>query len=469
MSRGLRGTIGAAVLIAVACGGGAGGGGAGPGDAGGDAGAAAGGAGAVAGAAGAGGSSGSAATGGGSGAGGAGGGGGGGASGAGGAASCLASELLAYLGRPHVMVGLSGDDASARAAPFDLRYVYLAGAFPDGGQPCASCATGCTSGGTSCANSGPGCAWWGCWQWDQDPPGAYARDFFSKVEADGQIPMITWYTLLHASGVGEGQPEVAVANDVAFMTAYFAQWRFLLEQVGSTKALLHLEPDFWGYAQHAGGDPAAIPAAVASANPTDCGALPNTFAGLGRCLIRMARVHAPSARVGLHGSGWGTGVDVLQNDSASLDVAGEARKLADFLVALGAAEGDFLVVDPSDRDAAWYEAQGQDRWWDATGQSLPDFDQALGWAAALAERARLPILWWQVPVGNASLPNQPNQWQDNRVDWFFAHLPEVAAAHGIGVAYGAGQGDQTTPETDGGNLIAKATAYQASGRTPACP
>ena len=45
---------------------------------------------------------------------------------------------------------------------------------------------------------------------------------------------------------------------------------------------------------------------------------------------------------------------------------------------------------------------------------------------------------------------------------------EVQAAHGIGVAFGAGDGNTTTPETDGGHLISLVKAYAASPRG-ACP
>ena len=47
-------------------------------------------------------------------------------------------------------------------------------------------------------------------------------------------------------------------------------------------------------------------------------------------------------------------------------------------------------------------------------------------------------MWWQVPVGNMSLPNTPNQWRDNCVDYLMSHLGEVAAkrARGVSVAPG---------------------------------
>jgi hypothetical protein len=80
-----------------------------------------------------------------------------------------------------------------------------------------------------------------------------------------------------------------------------------------------------------------------------------------------------------------------------------------------------------------------------------------------------PIVWWQVPVGNMNMPNSGSQWKDNRVDYLFAHMDEVAAAHGVGVFFGAGNAQQTTPENDGGNLVAKVKAYEAAGGQKACP
>jgi hypothetical protein len=123
----------------------------------------------------------------------------------------------------------------------------------------------------------------------------------------------------------------------------------------------------------------------------------------------------------------------------------------------------------SDRDAGYYQSMGKNTWWDATNMTLPNFHQAFAWAKTVAETVGKPILWWQIPVGNESLPNMTNAWKDNRVDYLFAHMDEVAAAHGAGVFFGAGDGAQTTPESDGGNLISKVKAYQAKGGQPACP
>ncbi len=398
----------------------------------------------------------------------AGGSGGSGGSGAtGGTGSCLVDGFLSSINQNHLLVGASMDDSIASANPFDLRYLYLAGSIPDGSGPCSSCATGCSSQGTSCANSA-GCGWWGCWQYDQVPPGAYVRDFVAKAKGDGQIPMFTYYMILPASGVNEGAPEVTKANDAAFMARYYADWKFLLTQIGNELAFLHIEPDFWGYAQQQNDDPTKIPAAAASAIAADCGSLPNTIAGMGQCMVTMTHKYAPNAKVSLHGSGWATKFDVLLNKSASFDVAGEAKKLGQFLAVAGAG-ADFVTVDAADRDAAWYDTQGQNRWWDATNATLPNFTQAFAWSKGVAEAAGKPILWWQLPVGNMSLPNTTDKWKDNRVDYFMAHMDEVAKGHGLGAAFGAGAGGQTTPSTDGGNLTSKVKTYSAAGGQAPCP
>lgn len=367
------------------------------------------------------------------------------------------------------------EDATAASAPFDARYLYLAGGLFDSPEPCTSCLTNCTSAGAQCDNA-HGCGWWGCWQWDQDPPGQYAINFVDANEqatwqgaARPQIPWITYYEELQASGLEEGTAQVAAINDAAFLGRYLADWRFLLQKIGTHKALLHIEPDFWGYAEQLNDNPHAVPAAVTAANATDCAAYENTAAGLARCMIHMVRAYAPQARVGLHASAWGTKMDVFGNSDPGLDIAGEASKISTFLTELGAKEGDFIVIDPSDRDAGWDQSQGQDTWWDDTNATIPNFTQAFAWTKAVAENLGLPAFYWQIPVGNMALGDTNDHWKDNRVDYFFAHTDQVVGAHVVGLLFGAGMGGMTTPETDGGNLVAKTIAYRSAGGVTICP
>ncbi|HYO52516.1 hypothetical protein [Archangium sp.] len=382
---------------------------------------------------------------------------------------CLARPLLSALGKSNVLVGGKMSNDVASQAPFDVRYIYLAGGLFDSAGPCGSCLS-CNAGRRSCANSSGGCAWWGCWQGDQQAPGQYLRDFLQAAAVRKQIPMLTYYELLHTSGVADGTGEVLRVTDISLMRRYFNDWRFVLKQIGSATALLHLEPDFWAYAQFLSVNPRLLPAAVASANPTDCGNQENSVAGMGRCLISMVRKYAPNAKVGLHASAWATKLDAHLNTNPLLDVTVEARKVADFLRLCGAAEGDFIVVEASDRDAQWYQVTtGTRRWWDPTNSKMPNFRQAFTWARALSERLGRPHLWWQLPVGNMSLPGTWEKWRDNRLDYFFDHPDRVAAAHGLGMVFGSGADGQTNPSTDNGHFVRRAKAYFASGGQPACP
>jgi hypothetical protein len=390
--------------------------------------------------------------------------------------------VLGALGLKNLIVGGSMADATAAMAPFDLRYLYISGGIFDGTTPCTSCLTNCTTttvgpggGVKSCqsSNGGTGCGWWGCWQYDHNPPGQYVSGFVSKCESASppQIPMFTYYQInslyLMMGGSGDGSGEVTMtANNQPAMTRYFADWRFMLQQIGQKVAILHIEPDFWGFAeQYAtthGMTATTLPAAVASANGTDCGAMPNTIAGMGQCMIAMARKYAPHALVGLHASAWSTNMDVALNTSTTLSVSGEAAKTAAFLAACSESSADLVIVETSDRDADYNKSIGKNTWWDATNATLPNFHQHFAWVKALTEALAKPALYWQDPLGNANQNDTKNHWKDNRVQYFFAHMSELAGAHAIGAAFGAGDGNQTTPESDGGYFVTQAKAYYSS-------
>jgi hypothetical protein len=68
----------------------------------------------------------------------------------------------------------------------------------------------------------------------------------------------------------------------------------------------------------------------------------------------------------------------------------------------------------------------------------------------------------------SSISYSPITWHDNRVDYFLAHMDQLAAAHGVGAAFGAGRGDQTTPDDDGGHLVSLANAYYKAGGQGLC-
>jgi hypothetical protein len=164
----------------------------------------------------------------------------------------------------------------------------------------------------------------------------------------------------------------------------------------------------------------------------------------------MAHKYAPNTTVGMHLSCW--------------DWQNNLQGCKDFYVALGAKNADFLVADVSDRDAGWYALPahgGYDNFW--TDQKAAAI---MGFYKTMAETVGKPMVLWQIPVGNMAQNNTLNHYQDDKVDWLFGHMDQVANAHIAGLLFGAGQGEQTGPETDGGNLVSKTINYRMSGGTP---
>jgi hypothetical protein len=264
----------------------------------------------------------------------------------------------------------------------------------------------------------------------------------------------TWYSLRDLgdlAGSGDGPGEVKAINQVSLLTRYLNDYRFFLQKIGTSHDMIDLEPDFWGYARSLG-NLHQVPAQVTSSNPTDCGSQENSAAGLARCLVAMAHKYAPNTGVGMHLScfDWEWDIKKCQNDYLDL----------------GAQGADFLVGDVSDRDAGWYAQPAHGGNGVFYTKDPTKATNALAFWKTMTETVGKPLVLWQIPVGNMAQNNTLNHYQDDKVDWFFAHMDQVAAAHVAALLFGAGQQEQTSVETDGGNLINKTIAYRNSGGTP---
>lgn len=357
------------------------------------------------------------------------------------------STGVTFMGSDKLLVGGSMSEQSASAAPFDVRYAYVH-SRPAASQACYA-APQCTD---SCGG------WWGCWTGNTTAPGTYVtwwNDHVAQATWQGQprpqAMLWTWYSLRDLgdlAGLGDGPGEVAAIDRADLLTRYLDDYRFFLQKIGNSGAMIDLEPDFWGYVRSID-DPHKVPAQVTAANPTDCGSHENSAAGLARCLVSMARKYAPHAGVGLHLS--------------CFDWQTHMQKCGQDYLKFGAAEADFLVGDVADRDAGWYVVK-QDKhwfWWDEQKGA-----EALAFYKSITETVGKPLVLWQIPVGNMSLDDTLNRFRDDKVDYFFSHLDQVVNAHVAALLFGAGHNETTTPESDGGNLIAKTIQYRNSGGTP---
>ena len=341
-----------------------------------------------------------------------------------------ASAFAAKLGKKHFLIGMGNDlnedhdldGAYTLGAPMDIHYAYLVGLGGKGGWP------------------------------DWNPGGTFVDVLAESARKHGVVPMFTLYSM---AASGEGTSEVL--SDSAYMKAYLDDARLLFRRLGEfdAPAIVHFEPDFWGFMQQKEPDPREHDAEVEPHAP-ECKGLGNSVAGLGRCLVRLARQNAPKTLVGFHASSW---------------AHTEPKMIANYLEDLGASEADFVGVETLDRDAGCFEARKDPNcqrrdgpwYWDETNQRSPNFHEHLEWARAIASGVRRPLLWWQMPLGVPSdTPGgKPGQYRDNRVKYLFEHVDEFVAAGGVGAVFGVGAANQTYITTDGGQFKRAVEKYRA--------
>ncbi len=191
----------------------------------------------------------------------------------------------------------------------------------------------------------------------------------------------------------------------------------------------------------------------------------NTLAGFGKYMVDLIHQTAPNALVAPMASMWATNGDP-QGVTAQQAVE-MAQTTAAFINQMGGTQSDLLVVEFSDRDAGFYEVRlDEDRWWDDTDITLPRVTRAFLWENALSAASGKRLLLWQVPVGNMTLDNTCDHYQDNRAAYLFNHPRDVFDTGVIGVLFGGGAECTTNVNSDGGFVAAQgAIAYAA----PAAP
>ncbi|HEX3345133.1 MAG TPA: hypothetical protein VHS09_11205, partial [Polyangiaceae bacterium] len=330
------------------------------------------------------------------------------------------------------LVGLGNDldndhdkDGAYRLGPtLDIHYAYLTG-LPGGGG-------------------------WSDW----NPNGGFVDMLVHSATTHGTTPMFTLYSM---AAWGEDKEIAALTHD-DFMKPYWAGAKLLFQRLGASDkpSMVHVEPDFWAYAQQASKD--GTHAVRVKGILPECGALTDDLRGMVGCFLQLAHTYAPHAVVGFHASSW----------------SGSPAATVRFLRAIGADKGDFLAVEMLDRDCGCWEARtdpqcqaaNRDRscYLDETNTKSPNFHEVIGWAKQMHDGLGLPLLWWQVPLGVPStLPGgTAGHYRDNRVHYMFAHVPELVDAGSVGMLFGTGAEHQTTIDTDDGQFKAAVTKYFAS-------
>jgi hypothetical protein len=313
------------------------------------------------------------------------------------------------------------DGAFTLGTTLDLHYAYLVGLPTKGGWP------------------------------DWNPGGGFIDILTSVADKHGVTPMFTLYAM-----AANGDGNFGMTMDDASMDLYWQGAKLLFQRLGAfgKPAVVHLEPDFWGYAtQHSADGTAPV---VVTAHAPDCAGQPDNLIGMAGCLMHLARTYAPKTAIGFHASGWGGSID----------------QVVAFFKAIHADQADFIATDMLDRDAGCFEAHtdpGCQRndgpwYWDETNATSPNFHDHLGWITSLHQGLGVPVMWWQVPFGVPSdTPGGTSgHYRDNRVHYMFSHWNEFVQAGGVGAAFGTGAGNQTYIDTDGDQFKNAATQYFAN-------
>jgi hypothetical protein len=360
------------------------------------------------------------------------------------ALATLAAALPAWA-PSHVEVGLAngpGGAAHVRAEDARWRYQYL-------------------TGGVNTSYN---------WK-DWNPDGEFTSNYVRESRRAGVTPVLTYYQLLQSKGPdnggGEAGKDLANLNDVGVMQAYYADLSLALrrahEQAKGRLVILHVEPDLWGYVeQRAGGsdDPAAVPAAVASTGNPALQGLPNTAAGFAQAIVRLRDALAPEVRLGYHMSTWGTGTDPVQQDPSPPAVDALAARSAKFYNNLHA-RFDVVFTDPSDRDDGYdkhiNKDHGRSRW------TAGDYARDERWLAGMHRATGLPLVMWQIPLGNRDLPDTWKRYRDTHVQRLLGRDPRTRRAYRdagvIAFLFGGGADGTTSERTDGGTFKRLAARY----------
>jgi hypothetical protein len=262
------------------------------------------------------------------------------------------------------------------------------------------------------------------------------------------IPVLTYYQLLQsgpAAGTSEAQKDLSNLRNPATMRSYWDDYRLLLRRVseaaGSHLAIIHVEPDLWGYLEQA-----------------NAVGLAQTFA---RQLIALRNELAPHVLLAWHLSVWGTREDPTYSKPSDAHMDALAAKSATFYEALGA-RFDLVFNDVTDRDAGFYQhVEGNaNTWWSAA-----DFHRHDIYIAGFTRRTHTPVVLWQLPLGNLMLSDTWGHYRDNRLQWWLSdplgqHLRATRDAGVIGFLFGPGASGNTSQQTDGGFFYRHAHKYE---------
>jgi hypothetical protein len=318
-----------------------------------------------------------------------------------------------------------------------------------------------TNNGNECWDLGYQYITWGWWDWY----GEFVKRFCDDAYRRGYIPVIPVYVLQKAADsfgcTGSEYDKIFCAiNNQNLMNEFWNRFIQMCQEANKSltnRVIFHIEPDMLGYLQQRsireGKSPEQITAYVGDSR------YPNNLKGMHQRMVDLVREYCPKkGLIAFHASLWGNIISLKENEEKILDLENLARNTANFILQLSN-DFDLLFMDWSDRNSGY-----DGIWWDKKNTSLPNFSRVLTFTNYISVFTRKKIVLWQIPIGNELLPNIPDQYADNKVDYIFDYPVDIAKSGIISLLFGAGISGMTTQFTDGGHLKNRALQYCESGK-----
>jgi hypothetical protein len=307
---------------------------------------------------------------------------------------------------------------------------------------------------------------WPTWTGDAD-----MATFLNASKSAGYIPALAYYQLNSENPSGDESKLLSKIQNSGTMNGYFSDFRTLMQRIKAfgSPVLVLLEADGYAFLEQQCMDNPATVAAVKSSGVGELAGLPDTVAGWGLAFLAIKKaVGANNALLGLHLSAWTSGPD-LGNGDPTVPLQEEVDAGYWFFSKLGLGANstgltyDFLVADPSDRDADFYKLTkaNADHWWDVSDTAplnTLSFNHYAEWLRLWNVKSGKRIVLWQIPEGNSNHLNVNNGggsrqgYKDNRAEYFLgngsAHIAKFANSGVIAYLFGAGAGGQSSHQND---------------------
>jgi hypothetical protein len=318
--------------------------------------------------------------------------------------------------------------------------------------------------------------------------GSYALQYARRDALHGFIPVFSYYQLFQSNGscnsCSEARKDLSNLNNVSTMASFYRDFRLLMQRLGSgtyggvtgfgRTAIVHVEPDLSGYAEQAvldnaahcfgfcvaqGNSPADLRASVASSGLGVLSGYPNTYQGFNWALLHLRDLYAPHVLLAFHVSGWATGPDVNGDTSTTMNAATLGKTAGSFAARSGITEANHPVGlsrwNLIFNDVANHDAGNGGRWWDRDNRTFPNFSRWETYIYNVSAVSTRRVVVWQVPMGNQYFDTENDSTghtQDNRAEYFFAHIGQLVNNGLIGMIFGTGTDGNTSvtdPERDG--------------------